>query len=374
LVSDFYVCNIFFAFTQVTKYEVTIQNLEINIADWKVKVDKKTEEIESCQHENTANDKEIDTLKTELNDYKSQTSKLTSDLATCDSALLLVTNEYNEDEKRDHDEFVYRKKVENELEECEKRRDQLLIDFDTEKNNYANCKNEIVIIREENTKNSNKCQEDITNIKLTYQTTIDTCEASLLSEKDNYAQIVIQVTNMSNEITLIRNELNISVKVVEEWQKKHQYCEDGSKTLQETIVKLESNIDNLEGQLSTCIEHSGNTQTDLTKCVSDLDICSDDLTDSKNTNTENAELIIKLESNIKSVEAERDNCQSEITVLRCETNHILAVVDDAETKSLQALNDLKGIIEDSKNRVDQFVATQDIKCDTCSPDAPCIVN
>lgn len=110
----------------------------------------------------------------------------------------------------------------------------------------------------------------------------------------------------------------------------------------------------------------------MTTCVSDLDKTSDNLDDLTKKNTENEALIVKLESDNAELEAAKDLCDSELSTLRCDTNQLLAVVDDAETKSLQAIIDIKGLIENAKDKVDKFVVSTNIKCESCSDDTPCI--
>lgn len=112
--------------------------------------------------------------------------------------------------------------------------------------------------------------------------------------------------------------------------------------------------------------------TELTTCSEKLGDCSDHLNVAQKINTVNEATIEGLQSNISGLEDDKKHCESDLSQLRCDTNQLLAVVDDAEKNTIQALLNIQGIITNSKNAVDKFVGSKNIVCTSCSDDTPCI--
>lgn len=198
---------------KTAKYEKNIKDLEANNADLKKKYAEKTEELSCCQNQNHHQSIEISTLKTSVDDFKKVVSKHTVDMEKCDIALKLVTDEYNADEIRDHDEMLIRKSLEIDLCECRSRKDEIEKSYQSEKTLVINCKNEIVHIREEQTKISKIYEADIANLKITFKASLDKCEFSLNVEKATNVKISIDIKNLQNQIVQIKNELSISIEV-----------------------------------------------------------------------------------------------------------------------------------------------------------------
>lgn len=347
---------------KVIKNEKTIKDLEASNADLKGKIDKLNEDLSCCQNEKHQKDIEINNLKNSVSDLKNKLSCCTVDLGSCNVALKRVTAEYDADELRDHEEAIVRARLQLELGECMARKKDIETNYESEKKCVINCKNEIVVIREDCTKRYQKYEDDITDLKITFKGSLDKCEALVKSEKDNNAKCRIEITNLQIRIVEIENKLTISIKVSEDWQKKNQCCEDDSITLRRTIETLRTNLADTNKQLSICVANSNSLQSELTSCKSNWDICRNELSETKKKLADKEVIIVNLNIQINSLESSIKCCQADLSGLRCDVNHYLAGVKSAEEKAYEYVSQVLGILDGNKKSMSNFVGSHDITC------------
>lgn len=349
---------------KVIKYEKTIKEWETSNADLKSKNAKLTDDLSSCQDVNHQNDIEINRLKNTVTDLKKQLSNCTVDLGNCNVSLKRALDDFDADQKKDHEEAIKCGKLEVQLGECSARKKDLEQNYESEKKLVIDCKNEIVTVRDECTKRSQKYDDDLANLKITSKASIDKCEASLKTERDSNAKIRIDVTNLQNRIVEFESKLTISINVSDDWQKKNKYCEDNSVTLRQTIETLRSNLADTNKNLSDSVANGNSLQSQLTSCKSSLEICTTNLSDTKNKLADRETTIINLNVQIGSLESSNNRCQGEVSKLRCDVNQYLDGAKAAEEKARQTVLEVLSILDVKKKSMSDFVDSHDITCNS----------
>lgn len=347
---------------ELIKNEKTIKDLQASNGDLNSKIAKLTDDLSSSRNRSQQNDIDISTLKNNVTDLTKQLSNCTVDLGTCNVALKRVTDNFNADELKAHEEEKTRSNLDLQLSACVARTKELETNYDSEKQSVLDCKNETVTLRDECSKQYQKYDNDIAELKSNCTVSVDKCEASLKAEKDNDVNTQNQITQLKNQIVDIEGKLNASIKDSDDWQKKNQYCEDNAVILNQTINTLQTNIADTNNHLSTCVANSNSLQSDLTSCKSNWEACKGDLSDTQTKLAGNETIIVNLNTQIDSLESSKKQCLTELSTLRCDVNQNLDGIKSAEDKAYASLLQVLSILDGNKKLLSTFVGSHNITC------------
>lgn len=168
-----------------------------------------TEKLSCCQNDGHQQSLEIITIKSNFDNIKKSMAGCELEKTKLSDALKLKIKQYDDDEVRDHEELLLRTEIEADLAHWQSQFAEIEISYKAEKANVLNCKNEIVLIREELSKSCKKYESDIKIL----HTSIDQYKASLKSETDLKNSCVIENKKYVLHITDIEYQLNLSQKV-----------------------------------------------------------------------------------------------------------------------------------------------------------------
>lgn len=347
---------------KVITNEQKIKELEASNVDLTSRISKLNDDLSRCRNGNQQNDIEINKLKNTVTDLKKQVSTCTVDLGSCNVTLKRVTDQFDADQLLDVEKEKRSAKLELELSECNTRKKDIEKNLESEKKNVGTCKDEIVTIRAECSRRYQKYEDDITELKSNTKVSIDRCEDSLKTERDENANIRNNITKLQNRITDLETKLTAAISVSDDWQKKSKFCEDDSIVTKQTIETLRTNLADTNKHVSTCVANSNSLQSELNSCKSNLEICSGDLGDTKKRLTESEVNIVDLNKNIVSLESIKKSCQTEISTLRCDVNQYFENVKSAEEKAYEAATQVLSILDGNKKSLSKFVGSHDLTC------------
>lgn len=145
-----------------------------------------------------------------------------------------------------------------------------------------------------------------------------------------------------------------------------------STTLDETIQVLRNTINTTNAQLTECSEHNSSVQNDLDTCNAKTAECEEKLTAAEKDVEDRDATIEGLQSDVLDLTEDAAACQKDLDDLRCSVNKFLPSVIEAENRVKDALIKIEQDIDDDVDKINGFAGGQNLKCNTCSEDAPCI--
>lgn len=154
----------------------------------------------------------------------------------------------------------------------------------------------------------------------------------------------------------------LTLQTVIEIQSHTKNCQDEANSLKITIDVLKRTISDNTVQLRTCGDHSNSIQIDLTACQSSKAECVRNFAEVKESLRTSETKIIELESENSSITVGNKRCESELSTLRCDTNHYLASVQNSYDMDYEKLLHVAAIHDKTKAVINNFVDTHNIKC------------
>lgn len=110
----------------------------------------------------------------------------------------------------------------------------------------------------------------------------------------------------------------------------------------------------------------------MSTCQGDLTNCHNDLSENGKTVEGLNSVIVTLKGEIKQLTDSNAQCNGDYSGLRCSVNKFLSIIENNEVEAVKALINIQGLFDQSKAVLGQFLNNNNIACDTCGVDGPCV--
>lgn len=127
---------------------------------------------------------------------------------------------------------------------------------------------------------------------------------------------------------------------------------------------MQCTITDTTTQLQTCVDSSSTTEIDLNTCQSNSGHCLFDLEATKESLRISETTIIELQEKVTFLDAENDECEANLSGLRCNTNKYLETVQQSQESPLEILLKATEVLNGTKDSIQQFIVDNDITCQT----------
>lgn len=125
---------------------------------------------------------------------------------------------------------------------------------------------------------------------------------------------------------------------------------------------MQCTITDTTNQLQTCVDSSSTIEIDLKTCQSNSGNCLFDLEATKERLRISQTTVTELQEENDALDADVDQCEADLSELRCHTNVYLGTVQKSQEGPLEALLKAAEILSDTKDSIQNFIVDNDITC------------